>query len=63
MDEGPILAQAAVPVLDGDTEDTLADRGLVQEHAIYPAALEAFASGRAAARAPATAVLLNPMPI
>ena len=49
MDEGPILAQAAVPVLDGDTEDTLADRVLAQEHVIYPAALAAFASGRAAA--------------
>jgi formyltetrahydrofolate-dependent phosphoribosylglycinamide formyltransferase len=63
MDEGPILAQAAVPVLKGDTEDTLADRVLVQEHAIYPAALEAFASGRAAAHPPATASLCNPMPI
>jgi phosphoribosylglycinamide formyltransferase 1 len=63
MDEGPILAQAAVPVLDGDTEDRLADRVLVQEHAIYPAALKAFASGRVAAYPPATAALLNPMPI
>ncbi|MGA3005358.1 MAG: phosphoribosylglycinamide formyltransferase [Acetobacteraceae bacterium] len=63
MDEGPILAQAAVPVLDGDTEDTLADRVLVQEHFIYPAALEAFASGRAAGHPPATAALLNPLPI
>jgi phosphoribosylglycinamide formyltransferase-1 len=63
MDEGPILAQAAVPVLDGDTEDTLADRVLLQEHVIYPAALEAFASGRAAPYAPATAALLNPTPL
>ena len=39
MDEGPILAQAAVPVLPGDTEDSLAARVLVQEHLIYPAAL------------------------
>jgi phosphoribosylglycinamide formyltransferase-1 len=62
MDEGPILAQAAVPVLDGDTEDILADRVLVQEHVIYPAALGAFASGRPASRVPATAALLNPMP-
>src|SRR5260221_13813390 len=37
MDEGPILAQAAVPVLDNDTEAALADRVLVQEHVIYPA--------------------------
>ncbi len=63
MDEGPILAQAAVPVLDGDTEEMLANRVLLQEHVIYPAALEALASGRAAAYAPATAALLNPVPI
>lgn len=63
MDEGPILAQAAVPVLDGDTVDSLADRVLVQEHVIYPAALDAFASGRHMAHAPATAALLNPVPI
>jgi len=62
MDEGPILAQAAVPVLDGDTEARLADRVLVQEHVIYPVALAAFASGRAAAHPPASAALLNPMP-
>jgi phosphoribosylglycinamide formyltransferase-1 len=63
MDEGPILAQAAVPVLDGDTEGSLADRVLVQEHAIYPAALAAFASGRVVRHPPATAALLNPMPM
>jgi formyltetrahydrofolate-dependent phosphoribosylglycinamide formyltransferase len=63
MDEGPILAQAAVPVLDGDSEDSLADRVLAQEHVIYPAALAAFVSGRVAGHPPATAVLVNPMPI
>ena len=63
MDEGPILAQAAVPVLAGDTEETLADRVLAQEHVIYPAALAAFASGRATGAAPASAALLNPMPV
>jgi phosphoribosylglycinamide formyltransferase-1 len=63
MDEGPILAQAAVPVLDGDTVDTLADRVLAQEHVIYPAALSAFASGRIPGRAPANAALLNPLPL
>jgi phosphoribosylglycinamide formyltransferase-1 len=63
MDEGPILAQAAVPVLDGDTEDSLADRVLVQEHVLYPAALAAFASDRAVAHPPPTAALLNPMPL
>jgi phosphoribosylglycinamide formyltransferase-1 len=45
MDAGPILAQAAVPVLAGDTEAVLAQRVLRQEHAIYPAALAAFAAG------------------
>jgi phosphoribosylglycinamide formyltransferase-1 len=62
MDEGPILAQAAVPVLDGDTEDTLADRVLAQEHVIYPAALAAFIRGHAAGRPEATAALHNPLP-
>ena len=63
MDEGPILAQAAVPVLTGDTEETLADRVLVQEHVIYPAALAAFASGRPAGEASEAASLLNPSPL
>ena len=45
MDEGPILAQAAVPVLADDTEDRLADRVLAQEHLLYPAALAAFVAG------------------
>lgn len=63
LDDGPILAQAAVPVLDHDTEDSLADRVLAQEHVIYPAALGAFASGRAAGSAPATAALINPLPV
>lgn len=39
MDEGPIIAQAAVPVLESDTPETLAARVLAQEHIIYPAAL------------------------
>ena len=45
MDEGPILAQAAVPVLDSDTPDSLARRVLDQEHRIYPAALARVARG------------------
>jgi phosphoribosylglycinamide formyltransferase-1 len=44
MDDGPILAQAAVPVLDGDTADTLAARVLHAEHHIYPRTLALFAS-------------------
>jgi phosphoribosylglycinamide formyltransferase-1 len=42
MDEGPILAQATVPVLPDDTPDTLAARVLEQEHLIYPRALREF---------------------
>jgi len=63
MDEGAILAQAAVPVLRGDTEDTLADRVLAQEHVIYPAALAAFISGETAGQPEREAALLNPLPI
>jgi formyltetrahydrofolate-dependent phosphoribosylglycinamide formyltransferase len=44
MDDGPILMQARVPVLPGDTEAVLAARVLAQEHIIYPAALAAFAA-------------------
>jgi formyltetrahydrofolate-dependent phosphoribosylglycinamide formyltransferase len=62
VDEGPILAQAAVPVLPGDTEAALAARVLAQEHRIYPAALAALASGLAGAAADAAAVLANPLP-
>ncbi|WP_372825290.1 phosphoribosylglycinamide formyltransferase [Polaromonas sp.] len=42
LDHGPILAQAAVPVLPGDTADTLAARVLVQEHMLYPQAVRAW---------------------
>jgi formyltetrahydrofolate-dependent phosphoribosylglycinamide formyltransferase len=61
MDAGPILAQAAVPVLPDDTEASLAARVLAQEHALYPAALRQAAGG-AAHFAPATAALVNPLP-
>lgn len=44
-DEGPVIAQAAVPVLDSDTPETLAARVLEQEHIIYPAALARIAEG------------------
>ncbi len=47
MDSGPIIAQAAVPVLDGDTPDSLGRRVLAAEHKLYPAALRLVASGRA----------------
>ena len=42
LDHGPILAQAVVPVLEGDTPDTLAARVLTQEHRIYPQAVADF---------------------
>jgi len=45
MDSGPIIAQAAVPVVPGDTEDTLAARVLEAEHKLYPLALRLVASG------------------
>ncbi len=47
MDVGPIIAQGAVPVLDGDKPDELAARVLAVEHEIYPKALAAVASGKA----------------
>ena len=70
VDEGPILAQAAVPVLAGDTEAALAARVLAQEHLLYPAALAWLAAGnvrlegsRAIINAPdASGVLVNPLP-
>ena len=45
MDSGPIILQAAVPVEDDDTEDTLAARVLVQEHILYPRAIELYLKG------------------
>ena len=46
VDEGPIIVQAAVPVLESDTPDALAARILEQEHKIYPRAVQLFAEGR-----------------
>ena len=45
-DTGPVIAQAAVPVLGGDTEATLAARILEQEHRLYPQAIQWIAEGR-----------------
>lgn len=47
LDDGPAILQAKVPVLPGDTEDTLAARVLEQEHRIYPEALRLVAEGKA----------------
>lgn len=46
MDEGPVVVQAAVPVLPGDTSDTLAARVLTVEHRSYPLALRLVAEGK-----------------
>lgn len=61
VDSGPILAQAAVPVLPDDTEESLAARVLAQEHVLYPTALRLFLERRAG-RVDAGAALLNPLP-
>ena len=47
-DTGPLVMQAAVPVLEGDTEETLAARILAQEHRCYPRAIALLAQGRVA---------------
>lgn len=70
VDEGPIIIQAAVPVLDGDTADTLSERILAEEHKIYPRAIQLYAEGRlrvegrrvlvAGATQATTAALMNP---
>lgn len=46
LDAGPILLQSAVPVLDGDTVDALSARILVEEHRIYPEAIQLLLNGR-----------------
>jgi folate-dependent phosphoribosylglycinamide formyltransferase PurN len=61
-DEGPIIAQAAVPVLPGDDEESLAARVLAEEHRIYPLALALAATGRTGRPAAPTAALHNPLP-
>jgi len=45
LDDGPILGQARVPVMPGDTAETLAARVLREEHRLYPAVLRRFAEG------------------
>lgn len=73
LDAGPILAQAAVPVLADDTAETLAARVLEQEHRIYPLALRLLAEGRVHIRngraiidgqtQPRGDILFNPSPL
>lgn len=45
LDDGPILGQARVPILPGDTADSLAGRVLAREHVLYPAVLRRYAAG------------------
>ncbi len=70
VDTGPIIIQAVVPILPGDTEESLAARILRQEHRIYPRAIQLFADGRlrvegrrvrvAEDAGPAESALVNP---
>ncbi len=46
VDQGPIIAQRTVPVLDGDTRDALADRILIEEHRLLVEVIGHFAAGR-----------------
>lgn len=46
MDEGPIILQQSVPVLENDTEESLSARILEQEHRLLPTAIQLFAAGR-----------------
>ncbi len=50
VDTGPIIAQASVPVLDGDTEESLSERILAAEHRLYPEVVRRFAEGRVSVR-------------
>ena len=71
VDDGPIIVQAAVPVMPGDTPETLADRVLGAEHHCYPLAVRLFAEGRlrlrddrvdiVGAAPPADVVMFNPV--
>ncbi len=61
-DAGPILAQAAVPVLPGDDEDRLAARVLEQEHLLYPLALRLLATRTEGTPPGHDAALRNPLP-
>lgn len=60
VDQGPLIGQAAVPVLPDDDEESLAARVLAVEHRLLPACLAAAVTGRALAP-PADAILSNPL--
>lgn len=60
MDTGPVILQAAVLVLEGDDEDRLAARILVEEHKLYPRVLQYFAEGRIAVNGRQVTILPPP---
>jgi phosphoribosylglycinamide formyltransferase-1 len=62
VDVGPIIIQAAVPVLANDTEDSLSARVLAQEHRIFPQAVRWFAEGRLDVRADGTVHVADATP-
>jgi phosphoribosylglycinamide formyltransferase-1 len=62
LDDGPIIAQAAVPVLPDDDENSLAERVLAAEHLLYPTAL-ALLAGRRPSPSATDARLINPPPL
>jgi phosphoribosylglycinamide formyltransferase-1 len=62
VDVGPIIVQAAVPVLPDDTESSLAARVLAQEHRIYPMALNWIAQGRVSLNANGTVLIEQAAP-
>jgi phosphoribosylglycinamide formyltransferase-1 len=61
LDGGPLVAQAPVPVLPGDTEDTLAARVHRAEHQVYPTVIDWVATGRL--RSQSNAVALDGKPL
>jgi phosphoribosylglycinamide formyltransferase-1 len=61
MDEGPIVLQAVVPILEADDSHSLADRVLVAEHRSYPLALRLIAEGRARVEGERVAISGSPI--
>jgi phosphoribosylglycinamide formyltransferase-1 len=62
VDTGPIIIQAAVPVYDDDSDETLAERILREEHRIYPQAIQFYAEGRLKIDGRRVLIIDNPGP-
>ena len=60
LDHGPIVIQAAVPVVEGDSEETLAARVLAEEHRIYPQAVRWYCADRLQITPQGTVTLKSP---